>query len=76
MPFFDVGTSHTQSKNEVDIPCTDKACIFNFSYYRKLENQLNLGHRKIEVKTWTLISKVVGTWMKKFYQSTPHSIEK
>ena len=31
MPYFDIGesfgTNHTQNKNEIDVPCTDKACI-------------------------------------------------
>ena len=35
MSRFDVGDSfgtiHTQSKNEIDIPCTAKACILNLS---------------------------------------------
>ena len=46
--FFDVGDSfgtiQTQSKNETDTPCTDKACILNFSSYKKLEKHLNFGH--------------------------------
>ena len=39
MPFFDVGDSfgiiQTQSKNEIDIPCTDKAC-FKFQLLREI----------------------------------------
>ena len=29
------GTIQIQSKKEIDIPCTDKACISNFSSYEK-----------------------------------------
>ena len=59
---FDIGDSfgtiHTQSKNEIDIPCTDKACILNFSSYEKLEKYLNFGHHKLEVENQTQLSKV------------------
>ena len=62
MPFFDVGDSfgiiQTQSKNEIDIPCTDKACVLNFSSYEKLEKHLNFGHHKFEVENQTQLSKV------------------
>ena len=80
MPFFDVGysfgTIQTQSKNEIDIPCTDKACVLNFSSYEKLEKHLNFGHHKFEVENQTKLSKVNDKWVKRFHQSTPHSIEK
>ena len=37
---FDIGDSfgtiHTQSKNEIDIPCTEKARILNFSFFKFL----------------------------------------
>ena len=80
MTFLDVGDSfgtiHTQSKNEIDIPCTDKACILNFSCYEKLEKHLNFGHHKFQVGNQTHLSKVADKWVKRFHQSTPHSIEK
>ena len=80
MTFLDVGDSfgtiHTQSKNEIDIPCTDKACILNFSCYEKLEKNLNFGHHKFQVGNQTHLSKVADKWVKRFHQSTPHSIEK
>ena len=78
--FFDVGDSfgtiQTQSKNEIDIPCTDKACILNFSSYKKLEKNLNFGHHKFEVESQTQLSKVADKWVRRFHQSIPHSIEK
>ena len=59
LPFFDVGysfgTIQTQSKNEIDIPSTDKACILNFSSYEKLEKRLNFGHHKFEAENKTVI---------------------
>ena len=80
MPFFDVGDSfgtiQTQSKNEIDIPCTDKVCTLNFSSYEKLEKHLNFGHHKFEVENQTQLSKVTDKWVKRFHQSTPLSIEK
>ena len=55
--FFDVGDSfgtiQTQSKNEIDIPCTGKACILNFRSYKKLEKNQNFGHHKFEVENQT-----------------------
>ena len=78
--FFDVGDSfgtiQTQSKNEIDIPCTGKACILNFRSYKKLEKNQNFGHHKFEVENQTQLSKVADKWVKRFHQSTPHSIEK
>ena len=72
--FFDVrdsfGTIHTQSKNEIDIPCTDKARILNLSSYEKLEKHLNFGHHKFEVENQTELSKVADKWVKRFHQST------
>ena len=73
---FDVrdsfGTIHTQSKNEIDIPCTDKARILNLSSCEKLEKHLNFGHHKVEVKNQTELSKVADKWVTRFHQSTPH----
>ena len=72
MPFFDIGDSfgtiHTQSKNEIDIPCTDKARILNLSSYEKLEKYLNFGHHKFEVENQTQLSKVTDKWVKRFHQ--------
>ena len=80
MPFFDVGDSFgtilTQKMNEINISCTDKTCILNFSSYEKLEKHLNFGHYKFEVENQTQLSKVTDKWVKRFHQSTPHSIEK
>ena len=80
MPFFDVGDSfgtiQTQSKNEIDIPCTGKVCTLNFSSYEKLEKHLNFGHHKFGVENQTQLSKVTDKWVKRFHQSTPLSIEK
>ena len=80
MPFSDVGDSfgtiQTQSKNEIDIPCTDKACTLNFSSYEKLEKHLNFGHHKFEVENQKQLSKVADNWVKRFHKSTPYSIEK
>ena len=70
------GTIHTQSNNEIDIRCTYKACTLNFSSYEKLKKNLNSGHHKFEVGTRTQSSKVTHKWMKRFHQSTPHSVEK
>ena len=57
---FDVGNSfhtiHTQNKNEIDIPCTDKGCILNLSSYEKLEKHVNFGHYKFEVEKRTQLS--------------------
>ena len=79
MPFFYVGDSfgtiQTQSKNETDIRCTDKACILNFSTYKKLEKHLNFGHN-FEAENQTQLSKVADKQVKRFHQSTPYSIEK
>ena len=80
MAFFEVGecfdSIHTQSKNEIDIPCSDKACILNFSSYEKVQNHLSFGHHKFEVETQTQLSKAADKWVKRFHQSTPRSIEK
>ena len=80
MPFFEVGDSfgsiQTQSKSEIDIPCTDEACILNFRSYKKLEKHLNFGQHKFAIENQTQLSKVADKWVKRFHQSTPHSIEK
>lgn len=70
------GTIRTQRNNEIDIRCTYKACTLNFSSYEKLKKNLNSGHHKFEVGTRTQSSKVTHKWMNRFYQSTPHSVEK
>ena len=78
IPLFDVGDSfgtiHTQSKNKIDT-CTDKACILNSSSYEKLEKHLNFGHHMFKVENQSL-RLVADKWVKRFHQSTPHSIEK
>ena len=80
MPFFDAGDSfdtiQSQRKNKIDIPCADRAYILNFSLYEKLEKHLNSGHHKFEVENQTQLSKVADKGVKRFHQSTPHSIEK
>ena len=70
------GTIHMQSNTEIDIRYTYKACTLNFSSYEKLEKNLNSGHHKFEVGTRTQSFKVTHKWVKRFYQSTPHSVEK